>query len=171
MAPVTVTPNVDRLLQVVGKLTLYPERHRQQCWLDTKQQTRTAAEMNAASSCGTAGCVAGWAAIMFAPDTAVYAPGSSESMFVPHVEGNYFLDGDTVEHTAYARRYVSRSERLTPRSVRELAKEYLGISESQASWLFGGERNVKQILAGIKLIIERPSISGYSLASQFDNLS
>lgn len=161
-------PNVERLLMVVGKLTLYPELHNQGLWLDTHGTTKTAAQMRGAS-CGTAGCVAGWAAAMFAPGDAIYSPSSEMTVYLPDAHGAYAVshrNGEVVQH-AYDGDYYYPSERLTPKSIPEVAKEYLGLSDSQANWLFAGTRTIKQLLAGIKLIIQRPSVTGSTLMSQF----
>ncbi len=76
--------------------------------------------------CGTTGCVAGWGAILGAPDGTQVNNGS---VFLP--------DG-------------------TDSSIWDYARERFGLDTMQASWLFEGNRTRDEVLEALDALIENP---------------
>lgn len=158
-----MAPNNERLLALVGQITLFPESHRQTDWMRTTDKT-TGQEIK--SSCGTQACCAGWACVLFLPDEAVYI-GSSSSVYLPNPNGQIGFDpDDQPHHIEYIDKFVPRSKRYDRKDIQTVGREVLGLSDEQASYLFAGDRTKDQLLNAIKYLLTHPNASRYDLAYQ-----
>jgi len=123
------TPNLNAALaaQVAGIIRNRPQAWNQGIWLEFNAgQGRTVAELRA--DCGTSACVAGWAALLAAPDTAEAAP----PMY--GLVRDLILPGGTVT------------------GIKNAAKEALGLDDWTAAWLFDSERSDGEVLAALDAI-------------------
>jgi hypothetical protein len=113
---------------VADLIETQPELHQQEFWLSTSEggPDVTAEELRAGTGrCGTAGCVAGWAALLTLPGGAVFNEGG----------GSFTCGGN---------------EEITVGAAGEAA---LGLSPGDADWLFAVERTRRQVLAALRSLV------------------
>jgi hypothetical protein len=100
---------------------------------------------------------------MFSPSGSVYSPNVDSHILVPAPGGKYVLENGSAVNRAYADFYHPQTEGLAPRSVDDYAEELLGLSHSQANWLFASHRSVEELVAGVRFIILNPDATGTDL--------
>jgi hypothetical protein len=159
--------NVQALLQVVGILTLYPERHKQAVWhavpgghAKTREEILETNGCN--TSCKTAGCFAGWAAIELSPEGSVFSPYFDMSLFIPDNHGAYFRNDRypyTINEVADSYEYVTFEKRLRKETVYDFAKRVLDLTSNQASYMFASQRTLGQLLDAVRAIIANPDVN------------
>lgn len=147
-----MSSNTDLLRRVRTILAENPRRHDQDTWygnffedgdwindyrLSVEEARQWAAvpvpaePMVPEATCGTTGCVAGWAAILAAPMGAVLTDG-------------YFIV------------LPDQKEGEDSLAISFYAREALGISRMQAIWLFSSSRTHVEVLAELDYLIENP---------------
>jgi hypothetical protein len=159
--------NVSALLQVVGLLTLYPEWHNQAVWHQmpgsfAKTREEILETNGCDTSCKTAGCFAGWAAIELSPEGSVFSPYYDMSIFVPDNHGAYYRNDRypyTINEVADTYDYVPLARRLRKEAVYDYAKNVLDLTSNQASYMFASSRTLGQLLDAVRAIVANPSVN------------
>jgi hypothetical protein len=156
--------NVPALLQVVGILTLYPERHNQGVWHQvpggkalTREEILETDGCN--TSCKTAGCFAGWAAIELSPEGSVFSPHYDMSVFIPDPSGIYYRYErypHTINGLADSYEYVPLARRLRKETVYDYAQHVLELTDNQANYMFSSIRTLGQLFDAVRSIISNP---------------
>lgn len=158
----------DNILKLVGQLTLYPDAHIQSLWVNVNDEPQTREQVicgvTKGSSCGTAGCAAGWASILFSPAGTIYSPNNSSALYLPDPSGPFTVDGYEIIRVTDSYEYVPREKRLRRESVESFAITALDLTYEQASWMFSPFRTVPELIAGFREILAKPDISSYSLS-------
>jgi hypothetical protein len=93
-------------------------------------------------SCGTTGCVAGWASILAAPEGATM---DWENIYLPNPDAP---DGEETQ------------------AIQSYAAETLDLNSSQAGYLFSGDRTQEEVLAALEYLPDHAEADGYELARE-----
>lgn len=121
---VTMTPTqVDRLRRELEFVTNHPERWDQGVWVRPPDEALTEAEPGVDWSCGSTACLAGWTALH-----ADYRPTVCGCLLPPDVSPNTPPHDLPVDLSAHA-----------------VARDLLGLTDRQASWLFDGNNNLRDL--------------------------
>jgi hypothetical protein len=137
--------NTELMAQVRDLIEKHPEQHTQGSWLNSPGDDwacrRAVLAGQARQSCRTTACVAGWAVLLTAPADAVIKDDAREpcaAVILP--------DGQHIMVSQYAR-------------------EALGISQCQSSWLFAGHRSRSEVLAALAFLPDNPDAGLEKLAA------
>lgn len=117
----TESYNTDLLMQVREKIVSEPEKHRQASWAFSKDDPRKGGD------CGTAYCVAGWAAV---------------------------LDGQKLDWTETGTGAWDASFTIGGAMISEHAQDVLGLTYGEQSQLFRGSNTRSAVLAMLDRLIE-----------------
>lgn len=138
--------NRELLKNTMALIKYKPETHNQSTWVT----------MDDSSPCGTTMCFAGHAAVL---------AGAEIPDPTKHLVADWYIRKSDLAYLNYqAAAGTSMSER---KSVREFAKDNLGIIDMEANYLFDGDRTVEEIELAVQELLEYGSILTYS--SQADD--
>lgn len=165
-------PNVNRLLELVGIFTLYPERHEQTSWFAGFDKNQTAKDLKPGSSCGTTLCTAGWAAVLYGPNNAIFVPDEGYAFFVPNGLGDYYV---TKKYVADWEDFLKSGDDkpgiiCDKVEIPDFAEKELGLTGEQAFALFYSAENLEQVLAVIRKIISKPKVEGWELVEVIEKV-
>lgn len=165
-------PNVNKLLELVGVFTLYPERQRQSSWFGSIEKNTTAKKLAPGSSCGTTLCTAGWTAVLYGPSNAIFSPDDGEAFFVPNPFGDYFVMKRAVmTWDDYQFAPEDKPGTICDRvDIPEFARKELGLSSKQAHALFYEAETIPEVLAVIRKIIAFPDVEGWELINEIEKV-
>ena len=144
--------NVERLLEELRFVTIYPDKHNQSVWAEAETEVPLPADADRdvmfvdgveaprPSACGSFGCLAG--------NTAIHEPGVELDWY----EADYYLnDGKKVVawRADYLLNETEASDWLgngrVPKLIKSKARELLGLTQHQAGLLFDGDNTLDEL--------------------------
>ena len=142
--------NVERLLEELRFVTIYPDKHNQGVWAEAETEAPLPADADRdmetvddieaprPSACGSFGCLAG--------NTAIHEPGVELDWY----EADYYLnDGKKVViwQADYLLNETEASDwnSRVPKRIKSKARELLGLTPHQAEQLFDGDNTLDEL--------------------------
>lgn len=160
--------NRENINRLIGWLESDPAPHNQHTWVAVPESLKTVpvSRVVLEGICGTKVCAAGAEVAFSAPPGSLFSRNSGSEFFVPDSNGRFWFDGESGMHSLTWENAPKGNTLYRREEIEDFAVASLGITAEQGKFLFDGDRMRREIIAGLRYLLEFPDANGDELLQE-----